>query len=76
MHQGTFQRLMDRLVTPIKNIVSVFLDDMNVHTAGNDKNKVQLHARALKELQTSLTYVDHIISKEGIKPDPPEVRCQ
>ena len=83
---STMQRLMLHVVTGLPN-TSVFLDDLLVHGATLEECAQNLD-KVLKRLEehkltvklekcsffkSSCKYLGHVISKDGIKPDPEKV---
>ena len=82
---ATFQRLMDRLLTGLQGIeLFVYMDDIVIY-ANSPKEHTEKLKRLLARLKDSdlvlqpdkcrflrkeITYLGHIISQDGVKPDP------
>jgi len=87
---GTFQRLMNRVLMGLNGLKAlVFLDDIKVYANDladhsqqladifNRLRKYNLTLQPLKWefLRKEVTYLEHRITDEGVKPDPKKVEC-
>ena len=87
---STFQRLMNRLLTPLLNTCAlVYLDDIIVYSKNFDEHLCQLQRvfRILKEAglklklkkcnfaQESIDYSGHVVSGDGVSPNKANVRA-
>ena len=82
---ATFQRLMDRVLSCLQGIeLFVYMDDIVIYgkSLEDHANKLKallgrlkqagltLHAEKCHFLEKQITYLGHIVSEEGVKPDP------
>lgn len=87
---STFQRLVDRALTGLQNIeFFVYMDDIVIyaktlqeHTRKLenlfkklDKAKLTLQPEKCLFLRKEVTYLDHVITQDGVKPDPKKVEA-
>jgi Reverse transcriptase (RNA-dependent DNA polymerase). len=87
---ATFQRLMDQVLTGLQGIeVFVYLDDIVVFSSSLREHgiKVRKLLQKLREnglslqpdkcecLRTEVTYLGHIITSNGLKPDPKKIEA-
>lgn len=85
---ATFQRLMDRVLTGLQGIeVFVYMDDIVVYARSLREHEIKFNklAQRLRAanlhlqpdkcefLRTEVTYLGHIISNDGVKPDPKKI---
>ena len=89
MHQATFQRLMDVVLQGLQpEQALVYVDDVIVFTKGNlmahlqrldnvmsalQKAGLQVNLKKCQFVMHKLKYLGHIVSSDGIKPDPEKV---
>ncbi|XP_051170097.1 uncharacterized protein LOC127287306 [Leptopilina boulardi] len=87
---STFQRLVDRALTGLQNIeLFVYMDDIVIyaktlqeHTRKFtnlleklDKAKLTLQPEKCLFLRKEVTYLGHVITQDGVKPDPKKVEA-
>lgn len=87
---ATFQRLMDNVLTGLqRNELFVYLDDIVVYARSLEKHKIKIKElmQRLREanlqlqpvkcqfLRHEVTYLGHIISSEGVEPDPNKIKA-
>lgn len=87
---STFQRVMDNVLRDLQNVVClVYLDDIIVFSVSLQEHMVNLEKvfKRLREsnfkiqmdksefLKLETAYLGHIISKDGIKPNPDKIRA-
>lgn len=87
---ATFQRLMDNVLTGLLgNVCFVYLDDIVIYAKSLEEHKLKLNQlfQRLREANLSLQpdkceffkkeliYLGHIISDEGVKPNPGKVQA-
>lgn len=87
---STFQRLMDRILSGLQGIeLFVYMDDIVIYASSLEEHAQKLSA-LLGRLQTAglalqpekcrflrreICYLGHIITSEGVKPDPQKIRA-
>lgn len=87
---ATFQRLMDQVLSGLQGTeLFVYLDDIVIYASSLREHEIKfnklaerLRAAKLKLqpdkcefLRKEVTYLEHIISEEGIKPDPQKIKA-
>ena len=87
---ATFQRLMDRVLSGLQGIeLFVYMDDIVVYgiSLENHASKLRVLLGRLKEaglalqpekchfLKRQITYLGHVISEDGVKPDPRKIEA-
>lgn len=87
---ATFQRLMDQVLTGLQRTeLFVYLDDIVIYASSLREHEIKfnklvkrLHAANLKLqpdkcefLRKEVTYLGHIISEDGVKPDLKKVQA-
>ena len=85
---SSFQRFMDKIFRGL-SYVSIYLDDILIHSPDEEAHKVHLQEVFTRLLEagvtllgkkcrigmTSVTYLGHVFSAQGMKPDPNKVRA-
>lgn len=85
---ATFQRLMDQILSGLQGIeLFVYLDDIVIYASSLEEHKIKFNKLAGRLRQANLrlqpdkceflrrevNYLGHIISEEGVKPDPKKI---
>lgn len=86
---ATFQRLMDQVLTGLQgNELFVYLDDIVIYARSLREHEIKFNKLAdrlrkanlklqpdkCEFLRREVTYLGHIISEDGVKPDPKKIR--
>jgi len=81
---ATFQRLMDLVLSGQGKELFVYMDDIVIYTSSLEKHErkfnllierlrranLKLQSDKCEFLKTQVTYLGHVISRDGVKPDP------
>jgi len=85
---ATFQRMMNRVFNKIiGNFVVVYLDDLNIYSRNFNEHLIHLRevferlrtaglklkAKKCHFFKKELAFLEHIVGKNGVKPDPDKV---
>ena len=87
---ATFQRFMDSVLAGLKwNILLVYLDDINVFSSSFEKHlldleqvferlrqaNIKLKSSKCHFFERKILYLGHIVSEQGIQPDPDKIKA-
>lgn len=86
---ATFQRLMQRMLAGLESFCSVYIDDIIVFSGTEAEHRdhlrqiferfrrlcLKLHPEKCRFAQDKVEYLGHVISAEGIAPNPGKVRA-
>jgi len=88
---ATFQRLMDLVLSGLQGEeVFVYMDDIVIYATSLEEHErkynllmerlrnanLKLQPDKCEFLKTEVTYLGHVISKDGVKPDPKKLEAQ
>lgn len=86
---ATFQRLMDQVLTGLQRTEFVYLDDIVLYASSLREHEIKFRKLATKLRATNLklqpdkceflrrevTYLGHIISEDGVRPNPQKIQA-
>ncbi|MCO5574692.1 hypothetical protein L7F22_028482 [Adiantum nelumboides] len=80
---ATFNRMMDRIFRPLHHCVGTFFDDMilfseHLHAVFEmlRKGRLVVNGKKSEFFMEEIHFLGHIVSKDGVRMDPPEMTAQ
>ncbi|MCO5581251.1 hypothetical protein L7F22_035129 [Adiantum nelumboides] len=86
---ATFNRMIDRIFRPLRHCVGIFFDDMIVFSKSEaehmehlravfetlQKERLVVNGKKSEFFMEEIHFLGHIVSKDGVKMDPPKIKA-